>query len=187
MEDIKNFSDFLNNKIGVKPEIKTEDKKIEPVKENIQEVQPKVEEIVEEELIEEIQEEPVKEYKPSQSNNYIIYKDKSETFSCEIEVEGANISNTKVRLLVESSDWNLYFDGEINESGKVTIPLKKFSLFPEGSTGTIKMEVIADDTVFTPWEDNFEVKMSKKVSVKFNESKNSSAVNDDKPKIKFKR
>jgi hypothetical protein len=63
------------------------------------------------------------------------------------------------------------FPGEIDSSGKVTIPIRKLNLFEEGTKGKIKMEVIAEGTVFTPWEDTFEVKMSKKVMVKFNESK----------------
>ena len=43
----------------------------------------------------------------------------------------------------------------------------------EGSTGTIRLEVNADGTLFTPWEDNFVVKASKKVTVKVNEGKSS--------------
>ena len=31
--------------------------------------------------------------------------------------------------------------------------------------GKIKLEVIAENTVFVPWEDDFKVKMSKKVTV----------------------
>lgn len=105
------------------------------------------------------------------SDTYKVYNDKSETFSCDIELEGANLKDTEVRLILESDNWNLMFPGEIDSSGKVTIPIRKLNLFEEGTKGKIKMEVIAEGTVFTPWEDTFEVKMSKKVMVKFNESK----------------
>ncbi len=63
------------------------------------------------------------------------------------------------------------FTGEIDRNGKVNIPIRKLNIFEEGTKGKIKMEVIAEGTVFTPWEDDFEVKMSKKVMVKFNENK----------------
>jgi hypothetical protein len=126
----------------------------------------KVEQYVEIPIQEEI--EPVYE---DSSDTYKVYNDKSETFSCDIELEGANLKDTEVRLILESDNWNLMFPGEIDSSGKVTIPIRKLNLFEEGTKGKIKMEVIAEGTVFTPWEDTFEVKMSKKVMVKFNESK----------------
>ena len=72
------------------------------------------------------------------------------------------------------------FPGEIDRNGKVTIPIRKLNILEEGLKGTIKMEVIAEGTVFIPWEDDFEVKMSKKVMVKFNENKST------KPKVPLK-
>ncbi len=108
-----------------------------------------------------------------ESDSYKVFADKSETFSCEIELEGANLKDTQVRLVLESDNWNLMFPGEIDKNGKVTIPIRKLNIFDEGTKGTIKMEVIAEGTVFVPWEDNFEVKLSKKVMVKFNENKTS--------------
>ncbi len=117
---------------------------------------------------EEYEEEQIVE---SNTEYYKVYADKSETFSCEIELEGANLKDTEVRLVLESDNWNLMFPGEIDKNGKVTIPIRKLNIFEEGTKGKIKMEVIAEGTVFTPWEDDFEVKMSKKVMVKFNESK----------------
>jgi hypothetical protein len=107
----------------------------------------------------------------SNTDYYKLYNDKSETFSCEIELEGANLSDTMVRLIVESDNWNLMFPGEIDRNGRVSIPIRKLNILEEGTKGRIKMEVIAEGTVFTPWEDDFEVKMSKKVMVKFNENK----------------
>jgi hypothetical protein len=118
--------------------------------------------------IEEYQEEEISE---SKDEYYKVWADKAETFSCDIELEGANLKDTEVRLVLESDNWNLMFQGEITKNGKVTIPIRKLNILEEGTRGTIKMEVIAEGTVFTPWEDQFEVKLSKKVMVKFNESK----------------
>ncbi len=108
-----------------------------------------------------------------ESNNglYKIYRDKYESFTCELEIDGADIHNTNVRLMFETNDWNIFIDGEIDINGNVEIPIKKMTIFNEGVKGKIRMEVIADNTLFIPWEDDFEVKLSKKVTMKFNESK----------------
>lgn len=113
---------------------------------------------------------PAKVAKPD-NNFYKIFRDKSEDFNCEISVEGATIDNTTVRLLFITEEWNVFIDGTIDNNGNVSIPIKKMSLFKEGTCGTVKMEVVADNTVFVPWETEFEVKESKKVLVTFNENK----------------
>jgi hypothetical protein len=136
---------------------------------------------IEEEISEE-EFENNEEVSESNSEFYKVYADKAETFSCDIELEGANLKDTEVRLVLESDNWNLMFPGEIDRNGKVTIPIRKLNIFEEGTRGKIKMEVIAEGTVFTPWEDDFEVKMSKKVMIKFNESK----TNSNKPKTIIK-
>ena len=105
------------------------------------------------------------------SDYYLVYKDKSEDFSCDIQLEGSNINDAKVRLILESNDWTLMFNGDIDNKGRCVIPIKKLGILNEGLVGKIRLEVIADDTIFTPWEDDFKVKVSKKVSVKVHESK----------------
>ncbi len=107
----------------------------------------------------------------SNSNYYSVFKDKSEDFSCDISIEGADLNETQARLIIESDEWILMFNGEINNKGKCVIPIKKLGILNEGTTGKIRLEVIADGTVFTPWEDDFKVKVSKKVAVKIHESK----------------
>ena len=101
---------------------------------------------------------------------YKLFKDKAEEFVCDIAVEGVNNNDTEVRLIVESEDWTLMFVGEIR-NGKCIIPIKKLNILNEGQTGNIKLEVNADGNLFTPWEDKVVVKVSKKVTVKLNESK----------------
>ena len=108
--------------------------------------------------------------KLEESNYYLLYSDKSEVFSCDLFIEGANPNETIARLIVESEDWTLLFPGEI-KGGKINIPIKKLNLFEEGQTGKIKLEVIAEGSVFIPWEDEFKIKKSKKVSVVLNERK----------------
>ena len=122
----------------------------------------------------------------TENNNYKIFKDKSEIFSCEITLEGANYKETQVRLILESDDWNIMFNGEIDKNGKCVIPIRKMNILEEGTVGKIKLEVIAEDSVFIPWEDDFEVKLSKKVSVKINETKSNSKLSNNKSGISVK-
>ena len=109
-------------------------------------------------------------YESSETDAYKLYRDKAEEFVCDIAIEGVSQSDTEVRLIVESEDWTLMFEGEIKK-GKCVIPIKKLSILNEGQTGRIRLEVNADGNLFTPWEDDFVVKVSKKVTVKMNESK----------------
>jgi hypothetical protein len=114
---------------------------------------------------------PYYEESNSESEDYYkLYKDKAEDFRCDIAVEGVNQSDTEVRLIVESDEWTLMFVGEI-KNGQCVIPMKKLSILNEGAKGNIRLEVNADGTLFTPWEDKFVVKASKKVTVSLNENK----------------
>ena len=184
-EDVFSFEDFLAGKIQ-KP---VKSKPVEKVVESVEvEETPEVEEIQKVEDIklpdppqvigqeaEETPEEEEEEYVEEttqvvEENFYPLYKDKGENFSCDIYVEGAKTDETITRLIIESEDWTLMFPGEI-KNGKVNIPIRKLNLFEEGQRGKIKLEVIAEGTVFIPWEDEFKIKVSKKVSVSLNENK----------------
>lgn len=95
---------------------------------------------------------------------YNLYRDVNENFTCDIFIEGANIENSKARLILESDDWNLIFNGKI-ENGKCVIPVKKLEILKENLVGNIKLEVIAENNIFVPWENKFRVKSSKRVSI----------------------
>jgi len=97
---------------------------------------------------------------------YKLFTDKTELFECDIKIEGASLSNSTARLVVETNDYSLMFNGKINSSGKCEIPIKKLKgLIDESSKGNIRLEVIADDTYFIPWKSEFEINASKKVTV----------------------
>ena len=97
---------------------------------------------------------------------YKLFTDKSELFECDIKLQGASLKKSKTRLVVETQDYSLMFNGSISTSGKCEIPIRKLKgLIDEDTTGNIRLEVIAEDTFFTPWETDFEVETSKKVTV----------------------
>tara|TARA_B110000046_G_C12968697_1_gene387938 strand:- start:78 stop:653 length:576 start_codon:yes stop_codon:yes gene_type:complete len=97
---------------------------------------------------------------------YKLYTDKIENFEAVIKLEGASPSKSKARLVVEAENFSLLFEGKVNTNGKVSIPVRRLKgLLDEKTNGNIRLEVIAEDTFFTPWESKFEVDTSKKVTV----------------------
>ncbi len=110
----------------------------------------------------------IKESNIEKSEFYQLYRDINENFVCDIFIEGAKIEDSKVRLVLESKDWNLIFNGYI-ENGKCHIPIKKLDILNENLTGDIKLEVIAEGNVFIPWSDKFIINSTKAVKT-LNES-----------------
>lgn len=101
---------------------------------------------------------------------YKLYTDKKEIFECKIKLEGASVKNAKARVILETEDLNLIYNGKIESDGTCKIPIKKLrSILPENTNGLMKLEVIADDTFFEPWESAFNVVTSKKVQVEVKE------------------
>ena len=97
---------------------------------------------------------------------YKLFTDKTELFECNISLQGASLKKSKARLVVETKDYSLLFNGSINSNGKCEIPIRKLKgLIDEDTSGNIRLEVIAEDTFFTPWKSDFEVETSKKVTV----------------------
>jgi len=115
---------------------------------------------------------------------YKLYTDKQEIFECDIKLEGASLNSSIARLIIETDNLALLFKGTINSSGKCTIPIKKLKgLLNESDQGSIKLEVIAEDTYFTPWESSFKVDASKKVQVEVKSQQGATLV-ESKPSVK---
>ena len=118
---------------------------------------------------------------------YKLFTDKTELFECDIKLQGASLNKSKARLVVETSDYSLLFNGSISSQGKCEIPIRKLKgLIDEDTTGNIRLEVIAEDTFFTPWESDFEVETSKKVTVEIKSQQNKKPILETKVKVKVK-
>ena len=110
---------------------------------------------------------------------YKLYTDKQETFECDLFLEGADLKQSSARIVVESKDLTLMFKGTIDEKGNCKVPIKKLKgLMGENTTGDIKLEVIAEDTLIEPWQSDFVVETAKKVTVEVKSQK------EEKPQIK---
>ena len=110
--------------------------------------------------------EAVKDTVVEEHNSYKIYRDKAETFICDMEITGAKPNNSKARIILECADLTYMFEGTIDENGHCRVPLRKMNFLDENQGGLIKLEVIAEDMVFSPWQDNFVAVNSRKVEVK---------------------
>ena len=196
MEDVFNFDQFLNGnstkpliKESVKEEkVPTEIEKFKaPVAEKeLSEPKKKEEKTIETEKVMpvEIEDFVIDEddnsafVKESEDNDnfYKLYKDINEEFSCDIAIEGSSPEDTYARIIVESEEWSLVFPGTIR-NGKCIVPIKKLGILKEGEIGNIKLEVVAEGNLFIPWQNQFKVKLSKKVTINnlnINENRNTS-------------
>ena len=119
---------------------------------------------------------------------YKLYTDKQETFECDLYLEGASLKDSSARILVETKDLTLLFPGTISKDGNCKVPIKKLKgLLDEKSEGNIKLEVIAEDTLIEPWQSEFIVETSKKVTVEVKSQGNKKPIRESsKPKVKIK-
>tara|TARA_R110002020_G_scaffold467747_1_gene691546 strand:- start:12 stop:476 length:465 start_codon:yes stop_codon:yes gene_type:complete len=126
---------------------------------------------------------------------YTLYSDKQNIFECDIQLEGASLSQAFARVILEGNDLNLVFNGEITSDGNCRINLPKLNMLKEG--GEMKLEVIADDMYFNPWNSDFELKKSKNITVevkqpskniiKENKAKVNVKINNETPVVKRKK
>ena len=120
---------------------------------------------------------------------YKLYTDKQETFECDLFLEGADLKQSSARIVVESKDLTLMFRGTIDDKGNCKVPIKKLKgLMSENTTGDIKLEVIAEDTLIEPWQSDFVVDTAKKVTVEVKSQKEEKQQikESTKPQVKVK-
>ena len=97
---------------------------------------------------------------------YTIQLDTIKNFECSLKIQGASLKKSKVNLVIETNDLDIRCRGSINESGKVSIPVKKLKgILDDETSGNMYLEVIADDTYFTPYKTTYKTEFSKKVSI----------------------
>ena len=103
-----------------------------------------------------------------------LYTDKNNTFKCKVAIEGANENTALARLVIEGESHNLMFDGKIKD-GLCEVTIGKFKNFDNfKSKGQVKLEVITDDTYFTPWKSEYKLEQSRVVTVEMVEDEETS-------------
>ena len=97
---------------------------------------------------------------------YKLFLDKNNLFECDIQLQGASIKNSFARIIIEGKEHSYVFKGEIDQNGHCSVEMNKLKdIFENNETGSIKLEVIADDVYFSPWGDSFQTDLSKKIDV----------------------
>jgi hypothetical protein len=106
---------------------------------------------------------------------YTLYLDKNEDFIAEVSVKNASLKNSKARLIMESSGGlNLVFNGKI-EGGKCIVPIRRLKgILDENTIGKMILEIIVEDTYFSPWSDDYTTAQYTSIKVRVNEQKISS-------------
>ncbi len=103
-------------------------------------------------------------------------KNKKQTFECKVEIEGADYTKTRPRLVLSPTGDNkhIFFEGKI-DAGTCKV------IIPEGleiaRNGEVVLEVLVDNTMFTPWKSTYEMLVE---SVKVNEV----AIKKNEPTVK---
>ena len=112
--------------------------------------------------------------------SYRLYTDKANKFQCTIQVEGTSLSNSQARIILETNNEMSYlFKGKLYENGVCDFDLPKLKhILSEGDKGLLRLEIIADDVHFEPWNSEFNVVADKKVSVVVQEQ-----ATNERPKI----
>ena len=57
--------------------------------------------------------------------SYKLYTDKQEIFECKIHLEGASLTKANSRIIVETENLKLMFEGTIDKDGNCKVPIKK--------------------------------------------------------------
>lgn len=99
-------------------------------------------------------------------STYKIYLDKEETFECEASIKNSSYKNAKARLIIESDDVNLVFYGSVDKN-TISVPIKVLNkYFTEKDSAKIKLEVIVENVLVTPWESELSFDTYNKVEIK---------------------
>jgi hypothetical protein len=97
---------------------------------------------------------------------YKLFLDKTNNFQCKLELEGASLHDASVRVILEGKNRNYLYEGKITDSGECEVKLERLNeVFKSGESGKMKLEVIADEAYFSPWESDYVTDSSKKLRI----------------------
>lgn len=114
---------------------------------------------------------------------FTILKNKGELFKCQLNIEGAGIHETTVRLCLEFDDnKNMHFYGKLEKGGICTIEIPKLEELNK-ENGKLIIEVIADSMFFKLYECEVDFKNSVEVKMVHKETTVSKARTSSDKKI----
>lgn len=87
---------------------------------------------------------------------YELYLTKKNKFECEININGTSLSKVEPRMILETKKCSVMFKGKIYDSGVCVVNLTNLEdFFNINDTGIMKLEVVAEDLLFVPWESRY--------------------------------
>jgi hypothetical protein len=99
-------------------------------------------------------------------DSYVLYLDKPNVLECTVSLEGASLKEAVARVILEQDGHSTMFEGEISENGECSIKMERLKeIVSDGDTGHMKLEIIAGDVYFQPWDTNYTVDLFKKIRV----------------------
>lgn len=101
------------------------------------------------------------------NKTFVLYRDKPKVFECNVKVDGANLSKTKARLIINFDDGlSLLYRGVIEQkTGNCQIAIPALKEIPDTDKGHAILEIIAEDTLFESWTAPISVTKFKNVVV----------------------
>lgn len=97
---------------------------------------------------------------------YKLFTDINKNFTADVDVQGVPLSECQARIILETDNLNLLYKGTINENGKCEVDIKKLKgILNESDMGNLKLEIIADGTLFEAWNTDFIVDTKKKIAI----------------------
>lgn len=104
-------------------------------------------------------------------NMYNLYVDKPTDFECDVSVKNANLKDAFARMIISANNTSLLFEGKI-QNNKCIIPIGKLKgFFTEDVIGKMKLEIVVENTYFSPWSDDFKTEEHTSVKVEVKEQK----------------
>lgn len=102
---------------------------------------------------------------------YKLFFDKPTLFECKLELDGADLNESTVRLIAENSKKSFVFKGNLDKKGNCSINIPKLrGFFENEDVGELTLEVIVEDSYFSPWKTPFVVETNKKLTVEVKET-----------------
>ena len=92
-----------------------------------------------------------------------LYTDRKQTFECKINIEGAQLSNAKARLMLSGVVMDYAFPGRVDAMGNCNVELPPLKMI-ENKEGTATLEVMVDGGYFEPLKIDYKL-LSRKVTV----------------------
>ena len=118
---------------------------------------------------------------------YKLYTDVDKKFSCKVDVGGVSLSECKSRMILETDGLNLVFNGIITKDGMCEVQLTKLkNILSENTKGKLKLEVIAENTLFTPWETECLIDVYRRLNISEIKLESDSDIIDDRPTVSIK-